>query len=101
MEISCLLSFRYVIINLNSVLYFVGDIDSYNYTSGVDLPGRFDYWCTYTRNPHANSCVFSAASEDEAEYICSLDDNCRAFVITDEITWTGMMYQSVYSKFPH
>lgn len=64
-----------------------------NYTYKVmldtDLPGYHDYWCPSTRSPEVNNCVFSVASEEEAQYICAMDKECRAFVMTEDKTWTG------------
>lgn len=63
--------------------------DTYKVMLDMDLPGYYDYWCPSTRCPEVNNCVFSVASEEEAQYICAMDKECRAFVMTEDKTWTG------------
>ncbi|ESO92038.1 hypothetical protein LOTGIDRAFT_62659, partial [Lottia gigantea] len=56
--------------------------------SSRDLPGEYDYRCRYSMS--GGGCTVSVFDRKEAEDLCSRDPECKSFVMTNSLTWTGM-----------
>ena len=52
-----------------------------------DFPGQYDYNCRYSHG--GKSCTISVFDRQEAEFLCNVEPECRAFVLTKHKTWTG------------
>ncbi|XP_064485768.1 extracellular tyrosine-protein kinase PKDCC-like [Ornithodoros turicata] len=52
-----------------------------------DLLGRFDYRCRMSMS--SNICMLSVFDEEEAAETCSSDIACKAFVVTQQRSWSG------------
>eukprot|EP00794_Sanderia_malayensis_P015910 gene15910-17510_t len=46
-----------------------------------------DYYCQQSRT--SDSCELAVASIEEAKVLCSMDEMCRAFVVTQRTNWLG------------
>ena len=55
----------------------------------ADFPGLHDYQCSMTQSLSAVNCQFLAFDETEAKQRCNEDSQCKAFVMSDDKTWTG------------
>lgn len=62
-------------------------LKNYRIFNNSDLPGLFDYHCQLTLSGHG--CTLSTFNIEEAAEICSGDSECKAFVVTNDTTWTG------------
>ena len=58
----------------------------YIVSADADLPGLYDYKCRFSI---ASGCTLSVLDQREAEQLCDLDSECKAFVISNKQTWTG------------
>lgn len=54
-----------------------------------DVSMDFDYRCQLTVSGYG--CMISVFNPEEAAEICLSDSNCKAFIITDITTWTGIL----------
>ncbi|XP_033127804.1 extracellular tyrosine-protein kinase PKDCC-like [Anneissia japonica] len=61
----------------------------YKIIANADYTGQFDYWCPYTLHAGSNSCTFTVFDEHEAKLYCDSDTYCKAFVLTEQTSWTG------------
>ncbi|XP_064601711.1 extracellular tyrosine-protein kinase PKDCC-like [Liolophura sinensis] len=52
-----------------------------------DTPGHFDYRCKLSLS--GSGCTISVFDQREAEDMCNTDPECRSFVMTSQMTWTG------------
>ncbi|XP_067136460.1 extracellular tyrosine-protein kinase PKDCC-like [Centruroides vittatus] len=62
-------------------------LKNYRIYNDSDLPGLFDYHCQLTLSGHG--CTLSVFDTEEAAKICSGDPECKAFVLTNDTTWSG------------
>jgi hypothetical protein len=53
----------------------------------ADFPGQYDYSCRYSHG--SNACTISVFDRQEAEFLCDVEPQCTAFVLTAITTWTG------------
>jgi len=51
-----------------------------------DLKGLYDYQCEYTISP---VCAVTAHNALEAAMLCNYESNCAAFILSQEVTWSG------------
>jgi protein kinase domain-containing protein len=61
-----------------------------------DLPGLYDYRCRYSIA--SAGCTVSVFDRAEAEHLCDFDPLCRAFVLSNQTSWTGRRYAHLKSN---
>ena len=66
---------------------YVLNISAYKVIERSDMPGLHDYPCRLSVS--MATCTWSVYDIREAEYMCSADEECRAFVVAPHKTWTG------------
>lgn len=62
-------------------------IAAYERIEQRDMPGVHDFVCQASLAP--NACTLSVFDVREAEDVCDREATCKAFVMTDQKTWTG------------
>lgn len=70
-----------------TLVFFPSIIVGYKVYNRKDLSSDFDYRCKLT--PFSYGCMMSVSSSEEAAGVCMTDLECKAFVITNILTWTG------------
>lgn len=70
--------------------FFFGIIVGYEVYNQKDLSSDFDYRCKLTAFSYG--CMMSVSSSEEAADVCMTDFECKAFVITNILTWTGNFF---------
>ncbi|XP_022105595.1 extracellular tyrosine-protein kinase PKDCC-like isoform X2 [Acanthaster planci] len=68
--------------------FYTGTGNEYDVLVDTDLPHQGDFWCTASLQMGGPSCVLTAFDENEAKHLCDQEDQCTAFVMTSEKTWT-------------
>ena len=69
------------------MLFCIVSIAEYKCYEDKDLAGLFDYRCRYS--VASVGCTVSVFDMAEAEEMCNADDQCHAFVVSPQTTWTG------------
>lgn len=62
-------------------------LNLYKTFPNADFPNLHDYHCSESRL--FGACELAVYDVTEAKYRCDLDDNCKAFVTTGKILWSG------------
>ncbi|XP_038072424.1 extracellular tyrosine-protein kinase PKDCC-like [Patiria miniata] len=69
--------------------FYTGTGNAYEIFADIDLPHQGDFWCTSSLQMGGPSCVLTAFDENEAKHLCDQEEQCTAFIMTSQKTWTG------------
>lgn len=72
-------------------------VSEYKVLDSSDLPGQFDYRCRMSMS--GAGCTLSVFDQREAEDLCEQDPECKALVMTDQLTWAGQCVDSAVWAF--
>lgn len=82
----------------NATTLNLSETSNYKRLVNRDLPGVFDYRCRQSLSGQ-QGCSHSVSDAEEAATICSSSPQCKAFVFTNDTTWTGRRIAHFKSNF--